>query len=106
MQPGLHPHRRATSNEDHRSFPLLLLLSSYPSIPPQPTTAANLLTYISPYFRTLSLARFWRPPQTVATEKLEEVKTGQGLRAVQQACLKAKERAAQGDNSIRGDEWM
>ncbi|KAL7417327.1 hypothetical protein BDY24DRAFT_438410 [Mrakia frigida] len=43
---------------------------------------------------------------TVATEKLEEVKTGQGLRAVQQACLRAKERAAQGDNRIRGDEWI
>ena len=48
----------------------------------------------------------WDVAQTVATEKLEEVKTGPGLRAVQQACLKAKERAAQGDNSIRGDEWM
>lgn len=30
----------------------------------------------------------------------------EGLRAVQQAVEKAKEREQQGDTSLRGDEWM
>jgi hypothetical protein len=52
------------------------------------------------------VAADWLALQAVAHQKLDEARTAEGLRAVQQAVQHAKERALAGDGTIRGDEWV
>ena len=44
--------------------------------------------------------------QIVGREVFDAAKGGDGLRAVLEAVDKAKDRAQQGDSTLRGDEWV